>query len=129
MVKYFSPEWGVEFCKAINSNEKYQKAAATWEGDFIFVSTSDEGDIHLYMDLWHGECRGTKKVGPDDTAEFVITGPYEQWVKVAKKEADPIQLMMVGELKLEGDMTKIMRATKAAVELVNSISMVEGTEF
>lgn len=129
MVKYFTPEWAVEFCKAINKNPDYKKVSETWEGDFVFISQSDEGEVRLYLDLWHGDCRGSKAAGPDDTAEFMITGPYEKWVQVAKKEADPIQLMMVGELKLEGNMAKIMRYTKAAVELVNSIALVDDMEF
>ena len=86
----------------------------------------------------HAPCslvQNTKPIPPPltfdaaKTAEFMITGHYDEWVKVAKKELDPIQGMMVGKLKLEGDMTKIMRATKAAVELVNAITMMEGVEF
>ena len=83
----------------------------------------------LYWDLWHGKCRQAGLADAAKTAEFIITGHYDEWVKVAKKELDPIQGMMVGKLKLEGDMTKIMRATKAAVELVNTITMMDGVEF
>ncbi|MHA1783802.1 MAG: SCP2 sterol-binding domain-containing protein [Candidatus Helarchaeota archaeon] len=130
-MKYMSEEWVKAYCQALNNNPKYEKAATTWEGDFVFVAEGhpDEGDVRIYMDLWHGKCRKADRVDASKSAEFVIIGAYEEWIKVAKKELDPIQGMMVGKLKLEGDMTKIMRATKAAVELVNTITTMEGVEF
>ena len=130
-MKYMSEEWVKAYCQALNDNPKYEKAATTWEGDFVFIAEEhpDVGEVRIYMDLWHGKCRRAGLVDSSKTAEFMITGSYEEWVKVGKKELDPIQGMMVGKLKLEGDMTKIMRATKAAVELVNTITMMENVEF
>jgi len=130
-MKYMSEDWVTAYCKALNDNPKYEKAATTWEGDFVFIAQDhpDGGDVRIYMDLWHGKCRKAGLAEPEKNAEFIITGTYDEWVKVAKKELDPIQGMMVGKLKLEGDMTKIMRATKAAVELVNTITLMEGLEF
>ncbi len=36
---------------------------------------------------------------------------------------------MAGKFKLIGNMAKVMRATKAAQELVNSTAMIENVEF
>ena len=118
----------------MNESEAYKKAAETWEGDFVFVIIPEEDfgpqeEVRMYVDLWHGDCRGTDIVGADKEAEFIMSGPYSNWVKVAKKELDPIQGLMTGKFKLEGDMAKIMRATKAAVELVNCVMAVEDVEF
>jgi len=132
MVLFGSDEWGKEFCKKLNESEAYRKAAETWEGDFVFVMEPDDKldkEIRLYVDLWHGKCRGAKSVGPEQTAAFIMSGIYSNWVKVAKKELDPIQGLMTGKFKLQGDMSKIMRYTKAAVELVNCVTQVENTEF
>ncbi|MHA1271575.1 MAG: SCP2 sterol-binding domain-containing protein [Candidatus Helarchaeota archaeon] len=134
MVKFGSAEWAKEFCKKLNESEAYGKAAETWEGDFVFVLETEEGggleeEVRMYIDLWHGKCRGTEIVNADKEAEFIMSGPYSNWVKVAKKELDPIQGLMTGKFKLEGDMAKIMRATKAAVELVNCVTAVEDVEF
>jgi putative sterol carrier protein len=53
-------------------------------------------------------------------APFCITGDYARWKQVLKKELDPIKGMMQGKLKLKGDLPTIVRAVKAAEELVNS---------
>jgi len=47
---------------------------------------------------------------------------------VIDKKLDPIQGMVMGRLKLTGTLTKIMRAPKAATELVNCATRVP-TEF
>ncbi len=62
-------------------------------------------------------------------AEFVFSGLYDNWVKVLKQELDPIQGLMAGKFKLVGNMAKVMRATKAAQELVVSTTKIEGAEF
>ncbi|MHA1378928.1 MAG: SCP2 sterol-binding domain-containing protein [Candidatus Helarchaeota archaeon] len=130
-MKYFTFEWGKEFCKALTNNPAYNKAAATWEGDFLFICDDHpDGDvIYLYIDLWHGKCRGTEKGNENTEAEFKIRGTYDVYVQIAKKELDAIRALMEGSLDLDGDMSKIMRATKAAIELVNTITLVEGVEF
>ena len=50
------------------------------------------------------------------------------WKKVIEVKLDPIQGMMTRQLKLRGNMVKIMKAVKAAKELVNCCTMVE-SEF
>lgn len=128
-MQYMTIEWGKEFCKALNNNENYGKVASTWEGDFVFISDKDGDKFYMYIDLWHGKCRGVEEVDENKDAEFKIEGTYETYIKIAKKELDPIRALMEGELMLDGDMSKIMRATKAALELVNTITLVEGVEF
>ena len=44
------------------------------------------------------------------------------------KQVDPIQALITRQLKLKGNMAKVLRAVKAAQELVNSATRVE-TEF
>jgi len=124
-------DWAKAYCKALNDSEAYNKAAETWEGDFFFVAEYADGTVvKLYMDLWHGKCRKAFEVKDDSIEpEFIMSGPYENWKLVAQKKLDPIQGLMTGKFKLKGDMAKIMRATKAAVEMVNTIMQVPDTEL
>jgi putative sterol carrier protein len=122
----FSKEWIAEYMAALNANPAYDEAAKTWEGDFVFVARDDktkEAILAAYFDLWHGKCRKAYKV--DDIkklpkAEFVYDGPLANWKKVLSKELDPIQGLMSGKFKLTGNMSKVMRAVKAAQEMVNT---------
>jgi len=152
ILKVFSKEWNEAYVKAINDNPNYRVAASWWEGDFVFViepSGNLDHEIKVFIGLYKGDCTGAKLLAPDEEyevlppnspprplkegekvgAEFVFSGPYDNWVKVLKKELDPIQGLMAGKFKLVGNMAKVMRATKAAQELVVASTMVEDTEL
>jgi putative sterol carrier protein len=131
--KFPSEEWVAAFCAEVNSSEAYRKAAATWEGDFYFVVEPGAGvpaPVYMYIDLWHGEARsqGVVQQEGDKSPEFVIRASLPIWRKVIDRKLDPIQGMVTGQLKLKGTLSKIMRAPKAAAELVICATRVP-TEF
>ena len=131
-------EWVEEFVAKINSSAEYADAAATWEGDMVFVYEKEPDknvpeDVYGWLDLWHGKCRGWEVLsGPDDPkmtgAKFTITAPYSRWKSVLKKELDPVKGMMQGKLKLRGDLPTIVRYVKAANVLVDLTGQVD-TQF
>ncbi|MHA1104125.1 MAG: SCP2 sterol-binding domain-containing protein [Promethearchaeota archaeon] len=151
-MKVFSEEWAKAYVDSINNNANYKAAASWWEGDFLFVvepSGNLDKEVRLFVGLFKGDCTGAKilkpgeehvvlkagsdpvplKEGEPPSVEFVFSGNYDNWLKVLKKELDPIQGLMAGKFKLVGNMAKVMRATKAAQELVNSSASIEGVEF
>ncbi len=134
-MKVMAEEWWTAFEEKINSNKAYEESASWWEGDFLFVITAGgpfTGEIRGFVGLLHGKCTGSrllKEGEPDPDVEFVVSGTYPNWLKVLQKELDPIQGMMAGKLRLTGNMAKIMRAVKAAQELVNSTTMIENVEY
>jgi len=132
LVKFLTGEWATAYCKALNSSAAYKTAGKGWKGDFIFIAEREDGTVtRLWIDLFDGNCRGTAELKKDDKkdAAFVMSGPYANWKLVAQKKLDPIQGLMTGKFKLKGDMAMVMRYTKAAVEMVNAIMGVPGTEL
>jgi len=86
--------------------------------------------MKLECGLYHGECTGAQVLeeGEEKEAEYVWAGSYDSWLLVLKKELDPIRGLLAGKFKLKGDMAKILKATRASLELVNSTTMID-TEF
>jgi putative sterol carrier protein len=128
-----SEEWVQAFVAEINKSAAYRKSATTWEGDFYFVVEPGPGipqRAYMYLDLWHGEARSGRLVADssEQKPEFVISATLPVWQKVLRKKLDPIQGMVTGQLKVKGTLPKIMRYTKAAIELVNCTTKVE-TDF
>lgn len=126
MALFGSQEWLDAYCNNLNASKAYEDAAKTWEGDFIFVVKADstqKTDVFFYVDLWHGKVRSWTllKSANEKKAEFVYEGPYGNYKLLAQKKIDPIQGLMTGKFKLRGNMGKVMRAVKAAQELVNTI--------
>ncbi len=131
--RFPSEEWVMAFMDEVNGSEAYGKAAAKWEGDFYFVVEPGTGlteTMVLYIDLWHGKARSAGVVADqsEKSPEFTIRAPINTWRRVIEKKLDPIQGMITGQLKLSGTLSKIMRAPKAASELVNCATKVP-TEF
>lgn len=129
-IPFPSDEWVKAAMDEINASPAYKKAAKSWEGDLIFVITAlpdERKEAYLYMDLWHGECREAYEVSDpsQQSSEFTITAPLPVWRKVLEKKLDPIRGLVSRQLKIEGSLAKVMKAPKAAIELVNSCAQVD----
>ena len=122
-IPFATDDWINRLHEEINKSEAYRQAAKTWEGDFFFV-VEPEGPLtettYMYVDLWHGASRGAF-VAKDPTVknpEFIISAPVSTWKDVVELKLDPMKGLLTRRLKLQGNMAKIMRAVKAANELV-----------
>jgi putative sterol carrier protein len=132
-IKFMTEEWIKALMEEVNSSQGYREAARSWEGDFYFIvepgNSGGDGVIY-YMDLWHGECRSASVIADENEKdpEFRITASLDKWRRVIEKKLDPIQGMITRQLILKGNLMKIMKAPKAAMELVNCCTRVP-TEF
>jgi putative sterol carrier protein len=129
-IPFATEAWIKALQEELNKSQGYQEAAKTWEGDFYFVVTASDGipaDVYMYMDLWHGECREAMEVADPASKDpaFVMSAPVDVWRKVVDKKLDPIKGLMTRQLKLKGNMMKIMKAPKAAIELVECTTRIQ----
>lgn len=129
-IPFPSDAWIKALMAKLNDSEGYKSAAKNWEGDFAFVVTAGGGideETYLYMDLWHGECRSAKQLNsPDEKSPaFTMSAPIATWRKVLTGELDPIRGIMGRHLNLKGNMMKVLKAPKAALEMVNSAQSIE----
>ena len=133
-LKFLTREWIEAYMDVLNNSPAYKEAAKDWEGDFLFVVEPDgplTEKIVFYLDLWHGDCRSVDFFKEGDKlpeTEFQYIGKYSDWLKVINGELDPIKGILTRQFKLVGNKAKVMRATKAAKELVNSAQKIV-TEF
>ena len=129
---FATKEWLDAYKEALNgeAGKGFQEGSKEWEGDFLFVVTSDNrfsDTVHLYIDLWHGECRDAKLFIESDSvpeAEFQYIGSYTNWEKLLKGEIDPIRGLLMRKFKLMGNKGKLMR-TPVAKELVATARKME----
>ena len=134
MLQFGTESWVKQLMVELNNSKEYAEAAKTWEGDMYFVVESKGSalseDVYMYLDLWHGKCRGAKvPENPSDIKpEFVIKGNVKTFKSVIDKKMEPIKAMLTRKLKLTGNMAKIMRNVKAANQLVMCCTLIS-TEF
>ena len=125
-----SDDWAKALMEELNSSEAYAQAARKWEGD-CFFTVEPEGSmsqpVNLWLDLWHGQCRAAREIpaGEDLEPAFRFSGKLSTYRKIFSGKLDPIKALMTRQLKLSGDMKAIMRAPKAAQELVVCATQVD----
>ena len=94
-IKFPSDEWIKELSVKLNVSESYAKAAATWEGDNIFVVLPDADyadTTYLYINLQHGKASDARKLNSLDEqkALFTTSAPFNTWRRVLEGRLDPI---------------------------------------
>lgn len=118
-----SQAWADQLQQRLNDSEAYRSAAHNWEGD-LFLAI--EGDGGLYLDLWHGVCREATYLadGAGKKAAYTITANMASWHKVLVGQLEPMQGIMSRQLRMEGNLVKLMQYLKAAQELVKCAAQV-----
>jgi len=129
-IKFPSEEWIKELETRLNTSESYAQAAATWEGDNIFVILPDEnyqGTSYFYINLQHGKASDARQLKSLDeqSALFTSTAPFGTWRKVLEGRLDPIQAMFSGKIKLKGSMAQIQRTPKATYEMTKIAGQID----
>jgi putative sterol carrier protein len=129
-IKYPSAEWLVELESRLNASEAYAKAAATWEGDCIFVIQPDanyQETSYGYINLQHGKASDARmlKSLDEQKALFTMSAPFGTWRKVMEGRLDPLQAMFSGKIKVVGSMAQIQRTPKATYELTKIATQID----
>lgn len=118
-----SAEWLKEFEEKLNGDERYGQIAKNWEGDMYFLIEPD-GNLKtqtiMYLDLWHGKCRGTEIVADaaSHAPAFTLKAGYTNFAKVLKGELDPMQAMLTRKLDVKGNMAVMMRNVPTVLDFV-----------
>lgn len=125
--KFPSPAWVEAFVTEIGRSGEYHNAAKNWEGDVLLVI---DGGNAVYLDLWHGECRSAEYLedGNSKRAEFRISASMEKWRLILEGKLDAVQGLMTRQVRLDGNLVKVMKNLRAAQEMVRCATRVE-TEF
>lgn len=125
----FGQAWADAYKQALNANDAYAEAGATWEGPIALNlrAAPDHGipeDRAVLLDLWHGECREATAMDAEEAtaaADYVIEADRSTWRKVLDGDLDPLKGLMFGKLKLtKGKLRKLIPYTKASQQMVAS---------
>lgn len=126
-----TPEWVDAYERLVQGDEVYREAAQGWEGTVALHTLADpdlgmEEDSYMLMDLWHGECRKIRIVPPEvgEAADYILTASFDTWKKIGKGELDTTRAVMQGKVKLRGDISKLVRYTKASSRLTELSSTI-----
>jgi putative sterol carrier protein len=132
-MKFPSEEWLDALMTKLNSDERYAEVAKSWEGDLIFefdppIDKSAASEL-LYLDLWHGKCRGVKYIDPgaEDRPEpkFVLTASRDRYIAILTGRLDPVQALATRRLKVKGNLAYLLRNIPIVLDFVRCARSIE----
>jgi putative sterol carrier protein len=123
VAQFPSKAWVQALSDKLNSDEKYAKIAHNWEGDLLVVihpGGSFTHEVKIYIDLWHGKCRNAYMIAENDArkAALILSGPYENYLRLLKGELEPMSALMTRKLGVQGNMALVMRNIPTVLDFV-----------
>ena len=155
MALWPSIEWGKIYMDLINKSKEYEESSKGWgvdfNGDVFYIVqnvppvaesapeevkkedkewVTPDRTLYVFCSLKDGKCLDFRPVKDPSEVKvgFKFTAPYENWKAITKGTLDATRAVLTGKLKLEGDMSKIMRYVKGA-GILGKLSIIEGTEY
>lgn len=133
MPKFPSNEWIKAFADEMNKSPEYAEANKNWEGDVCYVVLPDgplREPVYFYVDAWHGHVRNAymSHEPPATKVAFIMSAPYSVWRKLIEGKLNPIPALARQQIKLEGNLVKLMQTTKGAQATFECVTRVP-TEF
>ena len=128
----FSDDWARACAKAINTNDAYRSAAATWEGSILLhiVASETGSERRVYLDLWRGECREARSgtATDEEAARYILSGDLPSWHHVLTGVTAPIMAIMMGKLRItKGSLAELLPHVESAKQLVVSAASVRAS--
>jgi len=128
-LEIFTDDWARACAEAINANDAYRSAAATWEGAVLLQITGTEPDSgrRVFLDLWRGECREARAGSDADeaAARYVLAGEWTSWRLVLTGGMAPVMAIMMGKLRItKGSLPELLPHVESARQLVLSVASV-----
>jgi putative sterol carrier protein len=129
-----SEDWLLALKDVLNSDPRYAKVAANWEGDMVVVIESDDAqsdgdDSHVfYLDLWHGRCREARVIERGDEipeAAFSLRAKLVHIIRIFQGDLDPMQAMLTRRMHVRGDMAYMLRNVPTVLDFVRCCRQVE----
>ncbi len=135
MIVKFSDEWFREYCKSINSDEKYRNNGKGWKWSVTFSIAGDQGSRYLKqglnkivkMKLKEGRCEGIEFLSSESIPldEYLLKGKASVWESIIDGKTSIINAMLKGDLKVTGDVRTLTKYIPAANDLARIASGVK----
>lgn len=134
-VLYPSQEWADAWRLAVNRSPAVEDLGKQWavgfNGNFLFEILPDAGlkqVTYLYFVVSPGgKCSESRVVAGPHEAEigFLASGPYRKFIDIISGKRDFIEVVLRGEIKMKGDMSKIMRHARYIRAVADCLSSVD----
>ncbi len=124
MVQFLSLEYWEKVEEIANGDEEFGIKARAFVASFTFRVTDREGLPAVYVKFDDGKVTDVRELAAEERTDFTLEGPYEVWTQVNKGEMDGANAIMTRMLQFKGNMSAIIRYSKAFLRLFQVMQQV-----
>jgi putative sterol carrier protein len=117
MLKFLSLEYWNKTQEIANADEEFGIKARQFTASFTFRVTDKEELPKVYVNFLDGKVTKVRELGEEEETDFTLEGIYDIWAKVNKGEIDGSNAIMTRQLHFKGNMSVIIRYSKAFLRL------------
>jgi putative sterol carrier protein len=124
MVKFLGMEYWDKVEEIANSDEEFSIKARSFVASFTFRVTDREDVPAAYVKFDDGKVTEVRSLGAEEKTDFTLEGTYDVWSQVNKGEIDGANAIMTRMLQFKGNMSAIIRYSKAFLRLFQLMQQV-----
>ncbi|MBD3172861.1 hypothetical protein GF326_10350 [Candidatus Bathyarchaeota archaeon] len=117
MVQYLGLEYWKKVKEIANNDEEFRIKTKGFTASFTFRVTDKPELPEVYMRFEDGEVIEVRELAEGEKTDYTLEGPYEVWTKLNKGEMDAQTALMTRQLPFKGNMSAIIRYSKAFLRL------------
>jgi putative sterol carrier protein len=117
MVQYLGLDYWKKCKEVANSDEEFRIKTKGFTATFTYRVTDKPELPKIFMKFVDGEVIEVRELVEDEKTDYTLEGPYEVWTKLNKGEMDAQSALMTRQLPFKGNMSAIIRYSKAFLRL------------
>ena len=116
-MKYLSLEYWKKCQEVANADEEFSIKTKMFNATFTYRATDKPDLPSIYVKFVDGKITEVRDLGEGEKTDFTLEGPYSIWMQVNKGEVDGSNAIMTRMLQFKGNMSAIIRYSKAFLRL------------
>jgi putative sterol carrier protein len=117
MVQYLGMDYWKKCKEVANADEEFRIKTRGFTASFTYRVTDKPDLPEIFMKFDNGEVLEVRELKEDEKTDYTLEGPYEVWTKINKGELDAQSALMTRQLPFKGNMSSIIRYSKAFLRL------------
>ncbi len=107
-----------------NGDEEFEIKSRGFIASFTFNVTEGSDVPAVFVKFDDGKVTEVRELTEGEKTDFTLEGPYEIWTQVNKGEIEGANAIMTRQLQFKGNMSSIIRYSKAFLRLFQVMQQV-----
>ncbi len=119
---------GLDYWKKVeeiaNGDEEFEIKSRSFVASFTFNVTEGSDVPAVYVKFDNGKVAEVRELAEGEKTDFTLEGSYDIWTQVNKGEVEGANAIMTRQLMFKGNMSEIIRYSKAFLRLFQVMQQV-----